>query len=342
MITRREFIDSAVVGIAGAAIASTTHSYAQILGATERVNSANVGLGRKGQPHLPASKIVGLIVPDLFNRFFAEVATSMSDALTRHGYGMILSSSRNNAELESTVIRQMLARNVDALVIASCELHPAALKLAAREVPLVLLDRRIAGDPKLGFVGTDDVLAGELATQHLIDIGRRRIAYIGAPFSTSSDREHAYRAVLSHNQIEVPREYLVRMPAKEGPNHLLGEKYMQRLLMLKPRPDAVFCHNDPTAWGAMIAILGAGLRIPEDIAILGCGNTSYNSLVRVPLTSVDQNTVSLGSEAAEMSFRAIKERLHEREHVPVGVLLKPTLVVRESTAGASPPAKTRS
>ena len=124
------------------------------------------------------SKMIGLIVPDLFHGFFGEVAAGMSDALALQGYGLIISSSRDRAELENKEIRQMLARNVDALIVASCESQPEALKSAAHDVPLVLLDRRIAGDADFRFVGTDDVLAGEIATLHWIDIGRRRIAYI--------------------------------------------------------------------------------------------------------------------------------------------------------------------
>lgn len=289
------------------------------------------------------SKMIGLIIPDLFHGFFAEVVAGVSDALGRYGYGLILSSSRHNAERESKEIRQMLALSVDALIVASCESQPAALELAARDVPLVLLDRRIAGSPAFPFVGTDDALAGELATQHLIDTGHRRIAYIGGPaFSPSNDREQAYRAVLSRNKIALPKEYLERVPRNEKSKHVPGEQCMQRLLMLKPRPDAVFCYNDPTAWGAMVAILDAGLRIPEDIAILGCGNSFYNSLMRVPLTSVDQNAAKLGSEAADVSLRAIKSRLDKQEHVPATVLLKPTLVVRGSTVRAKPRAKTKS
>jgi LacI family transcriptional regulator len=288
------------------------------------------------------SKMIGLIVPDLFHGFFGEVAAGMSDALARHGYGLILSSSRDNTEMESKEIRQMLARSVDALIVASCESQPEALKLAAREVPLVLLDRRLVGDADFRFVGTDDVLAGELATQHLIDIGRRRIAYIGGPaFSPSDDRERGYRVVLSRNRIELPREYLVKLPRNEESNHVLGEQHMQKLLTLKPRPDAVFCYNDPVAWGAMVAILDAGLRIPEDIAILGCGNMFYNPLMRVPLTSIDQNAVKMGCEAAELSLRAIKERQDKQEYVPASVLLKPTLMVRGSTVAPKPRAKSK-
>jgi len=108
---------------------------------------------------------------------------------------------------------------------------------------------------------------------------------------------------------------------------------MRQLLKLKPRPDAVFCYNDPTAWGAMLAILEAGLRIPEDIAIVGCGNTFTNAFTRVPLTSVDQNAIVMGHEAANLALTAIKDRVKGVEHSPMAVLLKPSLVVRASTMG---------
>ena len=113
---------------------------------------------------------------------------------------------------------------------------------------------------------------------------------------------------------------------------MLGEQCMRKLLMLKPSARTqCSATNDPVAWGAMVAILDAGLRIPEDVAILGCGNIVYSSLMRVPLTSIDQNAATMGCEVAELSLRAIQERLHKQEYVPASVLLKPTLVVREST-----------
>jgi LacI family transcriptional regulator len=340
MITRRKFIDGAVAGIVGASVASSTRSYAQILGTDERVGSISTQLYERASAPSTASMMVGLVVPDPFQRFFAEIAVGLSDALALHGYGLIISSSRHNADLENKVVKQMLARNVDALIVATCESQTATLELAAREVPLVLLDRRIGG-AAFQFVGTDDALAGELATQHLIDIGRRRIAYIGANVSSSNDRERAYRTVLSRNNVEARKEYQTRTPGNGELDHVLGEKQMQRLLTLTPRPDAVFCYNDPIAWGATTAILDSGLRIPEDIAIVGCGNTLYNSLMKVPLTSVDQNTASLGSVTADMSVHAIEQRFHKKEYLPAAALLKPTLVVRESTSGVNNNQKTK-
>jgi LacI family transcriptional regulator len=181
-------------------------------------------------------------------------------------------------------------------------------------------------------VGTDDLFAGELATQHLVDIGRKRIAFIGAPsFSPTSDRRDGYAAVLARNGLKLVPRYVVRLPQNEESNHVLGAQLMEQLLKLKPRPDAVFCYNDPTAWGATRAIQEAGLRIPEDIAILGCGNSIYNGFFRNPLTSVDLNSARMGQEAANLALRAIKERSQKAAHAPMAVLLRPTLVVRGST-----------
>jgi LacI family transcriptional regulator len=181
-------------------------------------------------------------------------------------------------------------------------------------------------------VGNDDLLAGELATQHLVDTGRRRIAFIGAAsFSPTSDRKDGYLAVLARTGVKISPHYIVRMPRNEESNPVLGAKAMKQLLKLRPRPDAVFCYNDPSAWGASLEILEEGLRIPEDIAILGCGNTSYNNFFRVPLTSVDLNASHMGLEAANLALRLIKDRSEKVKHTPMALLLRPTLVVRDST-----------
>ena len=111
---------------------------------------------------------------------------------------------------------------------------------------------------------------------------------------------------------------------------MLGAQFMRQLLKVKPRPDAVFCYSDTTAWGASVAILEAGLRIPEDIAVVGCGNSVHNDFFRVPLTSVDLNSSHMGRRP-NLALRAIRERSQKAAHAPIAVLLRQTLVVREST-----------
>jgi LacI family transcriptional regulator len=103
---------------------------------------------------------------------------------------------------------------------------------------------------------------------------------------------------------------------------------MKKLLSLRPLPDAVFCHNDPTALGAMKAILDAGLKIPEDIAIMGCGNVRYSDCLRVPLTTIDQNCEAIGKRAAKLALNMLNFKTSPK---PKTILLKPRLVVRDST-----------
>jgi LacI family transcriptional regulator len=107
---------------------------------------------------------------------------------------------------------------------------------------------------------------------------------------------------------------------------------MTELLRLDPRPDGVFCYNDPTAMGAMKAILAAGLRIPQDVAVVGCGNVVYADFLRVPLTSVDQDSHSIGEQAANLALSLIEAKTPVR---PRTVLLTPKLVIRESSVHAA-------
>jgi LacI family transcriptional regulator len=278
------------------------------------------------------SKTIGLIVPDLFHGFFSEIAATMAEVLRRNGYGLLIASSRDDDELEREEIQQMLSRSVDALVVATCEVRSDTLNATCREVPLVLLDRKLGNHVKTSYVGTDNLMAGKLATQHLVDIGRRRIAHIGGPDSSpANDRERAYRSVLKKHKLDMPNSYVVKRTKNEESSHITGAQAMRKLLGLKLVPDGVFCYNDPTAIGAMFAILEAGLRIPQDIALLGCGNIQHAGFMQVPLTSIDQNAPLLGEKAANLALAAI-ERSSQEPSKPQDVIIKPTLVIRRSTS----------
>ncbi len=103
---------------------------------------------------------------------------------------------------------------------------------------------------------------------------------------------------------------------------------MKQLLQLKPRPDGVFCNNDPIAMGALRAILDAGLQIPKDVAVIGCGNVHYDDLLKVPLTSIDQDSNGLGTSAAKLALSIIKQK---SKSTPKNVLLESKLIVRASS-----------
>ena len=275
------------------------------------------------------SLMMGLIVPDLVHPFFSQLARGASRVFRKQRYGLMISSSEQDPELEKDEIQQMLGRHLDVLLIASAQWRVESFRrIESQQKHYILIDRRFEG-LAANFVGTDDVLAGRLATQHLIDKGCRKIAHIGgADISTALDRLRGYREALAENGLSAPSEYILSHSHSDDKGDTAGNDAMKTLLALYPRPDGVFCYNDPMAMGAMEAVIEAGLRIPEDLAIIGCGNVNYARMLRVPLSSIDQNSEGLGERAATL---AIELATTDGSARPQSILLPPALVVRVST-----------
>lgn len=275
---------------------------------------------------------VGLVVPDLVHPFFAELAKSLAGTLRTAEMALLLASSEENAELEQQEIRTLLGRSVDALLIVSCQ---ARLKnfdeLRDAKRPFLLVDRNF---PSLTahFVGSDDYAIGRLATEHLIAIGRRRIAHIGGRvMSPSVERLRGYQETLRSHRLRSPQEYIVTREKVEESGDEAGYDAMRELLKLRNRPDAVYCYNDLTAIGAMEAARAAGLNIPGDVAFVGTGNLRYAKYLRIPLTTVDQQPEVLGARAGELAL----ELVAKPDTPAKSVLLPPRLIVRESSVWAA-------
>jgi len=275
------------------------------------------------------SGMVGLVVPDLVHPFFAEVAKGLSHALRKKGYGLVISSSEEDPELERQEIDQLLARGVDALIVASAQWTVESFRrIEERRTPYVLIDRKFTG-LAANFVGVDDEEVGRLATAHLAAAGCRLIAHIRGPeVSTALGRLEGYRGALASRGLSAPPQYIVAGETIDDSGDTSGYHAMRRLLELDPRPDGVFCYNDPLAVGALKAILEAGLRTPEDIAVIGCGNVRLSEHFRVPLSSVDQDSANIGDRAAKLALSLIGAKGPVR---PKTILLTPRLVARDST-----------
>jgi LacI family transcriptional regulator len=271
---------------------------------------------------------VGLVVPDLVHPFFAEFAKSLSGVLRSSNRALILASSEEDPEVEQQEIRTLLSRGIDVLLIASCQVKLKNFyELGNERTPYLLFDRNF---PYLAanFVGSDDVKVGELATRHLLELGRKTIAHIGGQnTSPSLDRTHGYRNALAEHGIALPQSYVILRDRFEETGDIAGFQAMQELLRLNPRPDAVFCYNDLTAAGAIEATLQAGLRVPQDIAFIGCGNFRYADYLRIPLSSIDQSTADLGRLAGELALELTAHPDQPRKTL----LVEPRLVVRQST-----------
>jgi LacI family transcriptional regulator len=274
--------------------------------------------------------LVGLVVPTLLHPFFAEIAKSLSDALKEKGYSLIVSSSDEDPDLEAQEIDQLLARRLDTLIIASCRSTVELFfRIEKQKVPYVLIDRSLPG-LAANFVGVDDEAAGVLATRHLIDVGCRRIAHIRGPeISPGRSRMAGYKRALLESGLKIIDKYIIAEAKGDVETRQCGGEAMGQLLSLNPRPDGVFCFNDPLAIGAMHRVLDEGLRIPEDVAIIGCGNLHYDDSLRVPLSSIDQHSRRIGEEAARIALAILNSKLPPK---PEAVVLQPELVERASTA----------
>ncbi|MGD0178873.1 MAG: LacI family DNA-binding transcriptional regulator [Terriglobales bacterium] len=270
---------------------------------------------------------IGLLLPEFTHPFFAEIARVVAQTVRPHGYHVIISYFDEDPELERSEADSLLARQVDGLIIASAQpVHCLDLfqRIQSRSVPYVLIDRPIGG-VQASFVGVDNNAIGRLATDHLIARGCSRIAHLRGPeIGISAERLQGYRRALAKGGLRTPAGYVT----SGGHGEDAGYEGMRRLLRLHPIPDGVFCYNDPVAVGAMKAIQEAGLKVPDDISVVGAGNVHYSDLLAVPLTTVDQGTCQIGARAAELLIERI---MLKRSARPKKILITPKLIERQST-----------
>ena len=288
------------------------------------------------RPNLAARALVtgrthmmGLVVPELVHTFFSEIARGLAGALRNSGYTLVISSSEQDPELERQAVEQLVARRVDALLVASAQWTVESFRRVEEAgIPYVLVDRSFSG-LAANFVGVNDEQVGRIATEHLIEVGCRRIAHISAPWlSPVLGRLEGYKKALAHHGLPIRPDYVLNTKKVSELGDAAGYDAVKKLLQLNPRPDGIFCYNDTVAMGAMNAVLDAGLHIPDQIAVVGCGNLHFSSFLRVPLTSVDQQSTNIGQRAAKLALSLVGAKA---PGTPKTILLEPKLVVRDST-----------
>jgi LacI family transcriptional regulator len=288
------------------------------------------------KPHLQAralatgrTSMIGLVVPGLTSSFFGEISQAIANTLNQENYSLVISSSEESPEQERKLVHNLMMSRMDALILGSVQWTVELFReIEQHGIPYVLIDRKFPG-LTANFVGTDDEEIGYMATKHLLDVGKRRIAHIGGPpVSTTYSRLEGYKKALAEAQIVALRGYVEEQKTGDVLPEKSGYRSMKRLLKLNPMPDGVFCHNDSVAIGAIRAIQEEGLRVPQDIAVIGCGNISYADLLSPSLSSVDQGASQVGERAAKLALSLLDSK---EEKAPRQILLKPKLVVRSST-----------
>jgi LacI family transcriptional regulator len=279
---------------------------------------------------LRRTNTLGVVIPDLMHSFFVEIVAAIETVVSDRGYSLLLCSSAEDAKKERKELEVLRERQVDGLVFASSHAtgNDDLLKqLIGGGKGLVMIDRDDHPNVRCHRVLTDDEQVGWLATAHLAALGHRAIAHIAGPrIEHAKRREGGYREALKEKRIAVRPEWIVRAGFLERD----GYAAMRQLLAVRPRLTAVFAANDPTAIGAMKAIWDAGLRVPEDIAVVGAGDIAHADLLRVPLSTVAWSRQEMGTRAADLIVQQIEGRPTRSFQ---RVIIPPRLVVRRSCGG---------
>lgn len=271
---------------------------------------------------------VGVIVPTLLHPFFAEVLEALSSTMKQGGYAVMISSSMEDPAIEEAAIEQLLGHRMDGLIVASCSTSPAKFEqLKEQGIPFVMIDRYFP-EFKTNFVGVDDRAVGRMATEHLIAMGCKRIAHIrGLPFTTGVGRFEGYKQALTRHGVKFDPSLVSPYMTADGRDWQQSLIAMRALLAGK-RPDGVFCYNDPMAIAAIDVVQGAGLRIPQDIAFIGCDNLHYDGSLKSSLSSMDHHSSQIGVRAAKLLLGLLKDKTSKTIRQ---IVLQPSLVVRDSS-----------
>jgi LacI family transcriptional regulator len=296
-----------------------------------RVQAAIAELGfvrNESARHLRAgsSRTIGLVVLDVANPFFTDVARAVEDVASEHGLAVLLCNSDDQPAKEAAYLDLLTEQRVQGVVITpTATLSPGLDAVRRRGVPLVLLDRRAPTTDQCS-VAVDDVLGGRLAAEHLLEHGHRRIAFVGGSTALPQvqERHAGVQAAVREGGGDALTELSPASLTVAG-----GREAAQRLLGIPAarRPTAAVCANDLLALGMLQELLRQGCDVPGDVALVGYDDIEFAAAAAVPLTSVRKPRAELGRLAAAM----VLEEASDPGHVHRQPVLEPVLVVRESS-----------
>ena len=277
---------------------------------------------------------IGVIIPEIVHFFFSTIISGIEDTAHEAGYNVILAQSSESLVREKADVQTLYNSRVDGLLMSisrETTEYDHIESVLERGLPIVFYDRNYPNQ-ETSKILVDDFAGSKEAVEHLIDQGCKRIAHIQAAFklTIAIERLRGYQTALSEHNLPFYEGYLQECP---GGNVEDGLKAMNNLLSLPQQPDGVFANNDVLAMGAMQAIKKAGLKIPQDIAVVGFSNWFYSSMIEPPLSSVDQPGFLMGQEAAKLLIKQIEiiEKDKDAIIVPETKILKTKLVIRESS-----------
>jgi LacI family transcriptional regulator len=324
------------LNISASTVSRALHNSPSISGETKKM-VVELAKELNYQPNLVAlsllnkrSKTIGIIVPEITSYFFASAINGVQDMVAYEGYKLMISQSNESYEEELKLVNAMSLARVDGLMVSpsvNTSNFEHFEKLKASGTPLIIFDRDCYGF-EADKVLVDDYDGAFQAVEYLIKTGCKRIAHLGGPSSltTSKHRLNGYLDALKQNNIPIRNELIVRT---DGFSSECGVEAVQNILNLIELPDAIFAVNDAVAIGAMSVIREAGLKIPEDISIVGFDDEPYSCYFNPSLTSVWQPVYDLGMLSAKILLDHFQNKSNNGEFRYE--VLKPELVIRDSS-----------
>lgn len=279
---------------------------------------------RAAQLRHQRSNVVGVVINDLMNPFFAEVLVGIEAELAQAGYVTFMAHTQEDVERQQQVLHSMREQHVAGLIVCPALGTPPTLVEQVRSwgIPLVVLVRSL-GAGEYDFAGSDNASGTRLATRHLLDAGHRAVGFLGGPSgAVAGEREAGWRAALAERGITPDHGWAqADRPTRQG-----GHAAMRRLLASAPQVRAAVCYSDIVAMGALAALGEAGLAAGRDFAIVGFDGVLDAAHANPPLTTVDIQPTRLGRAAAATLLR----RLESPEAPRAVHLAEPVLLSRQS------------
>jgi LacI family transcriptional regulator len=270
------------------------------------------------------SRTLGLIVPDVSNPFFTEVARGVEDAASKRDYAVFLCNSDESASKEDRYVNVLIQQQVRGVLITPADMKSDRLdSMRERGIAVALLDRELKGRKQCS-VSVDDVHGGQIAIEYLTGLGHSEIAWVCGPESIPQVADRgagvAKAAKVAGAKIQTIRVSLM--------NAAKGEEAARKILEQENMPTAIFCANDLLALGVMRVLLGNKIRIPEQISVIGYDNIEFAPSAAVPLSSIAQPSYQMGVTAADLLLNECEDGdSHEHQQIR----FQPQLVERAST-----------
>ncbi|HEY8362023.1 MAG TPA: LacI family DNA-binding transcriptional regulator [Tissierellaceae bacterium] len=270
------------------------------------------------------TKTIGLIIPDISNPFFPDIARGVEDGAYMYGYNVFLCNTDDNLAKESEYINALKEKYVDGIIFTSSSIpkHEHMVALIKSGIPVVIIDRRIDFEDVYG-VFVDNYEGGYIATKYLIDLGHRRIACIAGPLhtTTAKDRLEGYKKALMESGISIEEELIFEGDYKINSGIVGAEKVLQHKIT------AIFACNDLMAYGAYKTIKSLGYKIPDDVSVIGFDDIQLSQILEPQLTTIKQPAYDMGLTAASMLIKLVEgQKLNKRV-----INFKPRLIIRRST-----------